>query len=75
MTAGMAFTPLDAASIGIHPEAALLAVLVGVSADSLTPIGHQNIMLVMGQAATALPTMAEWALCWSFWSWPLPLGC
>lgn len=34
--------------LGIHPDAALLAVLIGVSADFLTPIGHQNNMLVMG---------------------------
>jgi hypothetical protein len=33
--------------LGIHPDAALLAVLIGVSADFLTPIGHQNNMLVM----------------------------
>ena len=26
----------------------MLAVLIGVSADFLTPIGHQNNMLVMG---------------------------
>lgn len=33
--------------LGVHPDAALLAVLIGVSADFLTPIGHQNNMLVM----------------------------
>lgn len=34
--------------LGVHPDAALLAVLIGVSSDFLTPIGHQNNMLVMG---------------------------
>ncbi|MHA6720332.1 SLC13 family permease [Sphingomonas sp. RS6] len=34
--------------LGITPDAALLAVLVGTSADFLTPIGHQNNLLVMG---------------------------
>ena len=40
---------IDAASLlGVSPDAALLAVLVGASADFLTPIGHQNNLLVMG---------------------------
>lgn len=34
--------------LGIAPDAALLAVLIGTSADFLTPIGHQNNLLVMG---------------------------
>ncbi|HEX6376919.1 MAG TPA: SLC13 family permease [Allosphingosinicella sp.] len=33
--------------LAIHPDAALLAVLIGASCDFLTPIGHQNNMLVM----------------------------
>jgi di/tricarboxylate transporter len=37
-----------AALINVSPDAALLAVLVGASSDFLTPIGHQNNMLVMG---------------------------
>ena len=36
-----------AVRLGIHPDAALLAVLIGSSCDFLTPIGHQNNMLVM----------------------------
>jgi di/tricarboxylate transporter len=36
-----------AATLGINPDAALLAVLIGSSCDFLTPIGHQNNMLVM----------------------------
>ena len=36
-----------AAALGISPDAALLAVLVGTSCDFLTPIGHQNNLLVM----------------------------
>ncbi len=36
-----------AAGLGIHPDAALIAVLIGFSCDFLTPIGHQNNMLVM----------------------------
>jgi di/tricarboxylate transporter len=40
---------IDAANLmGISPDAALLAVLIGASADFLTPIGHQNNLLVMG---------------------------
>lgn len=34
--------------LGINPDAALLAVLIGASSDFLTPIGHQNNLLVMG---------------------------
>ena len=36
-----------AARLGIDPDAALLAVLIGSSCDFLTPIGHQNNLLVM----------------------------
>jgi Trk K+ transport system NAD-binding subunit len=36
-----------AANLGISPDAALLAVLIGSSCDFLTPIGHQNNLLVM----------------------------
>lgn len=40
---------IDAAHLlGVSPDAALLAVLIGVSSDFLTPIGHQNNLLVMG---------------------------
>lgn len=34
--------------LGVGPDAALLAVLIGASSDFLTPIGHQNNLLVMG---------------------------
>lgn len=34
--------------IGVPPDAALFAVLIGTSSDFLTPIGHQNNLLVMG---------------------------
>lgn len=37
-----------AALLGIPADAALLAVLIGASSDFLTPIGHQNNLLVMG---------------------------
>ncbi|MGE4431806.1 MAG: SLC13 family permease [Sphingobium sp.] len=40
-----------AALLGIAPDAALLAVLIGASSDFLTPIGHQNNLLVMGPGA------------------------
>ncbi|TNE40008.1 MAG: SLC13/DASS family transporter [Sphingomonadales bacterium] len=40
---------IDAAHmLNIAPDAALLAVLIGASSDFLTPIGHQNNLLVMG---------------------------
>jgi di/tricarboxylate transporter len=32
----------------VQPDAMLLAVLVGTSCDFLTPIGHQNNLLIMG---------------------------
>ena len=39
---------IDAAHLlNVDPDAALLAVLIGVSSDFLTPIGHQNNLLVM----------------------------
>ncbi|MDE2595428.1 MAG: SLC13/DASS family transporter [Sphingomonadales bacterium] len=34
--------------MGLPPDAMLLAVLIGASSDFLTPIGHQNNLLVMG---------------------------
>jgi len=34
--------------LGIAPDSMLLAVLIGASSDFLTPIGHQNNLLVMG---------------------------
>lgn len=37
-----------AQSLDASPDAFLLAVLIGSSSDFLTPIGHQNNMLVMG---------------------------
>lgn len=44
----MAQVGVEAASaLGISPDAALLAVLVGSSCDFLTPIGHQNNLVVM----------------------------
>ena len=40
---------IDAARLlGIDADGALLAVLIGASSDFLTPIGHQNNLLVMG---------------------------
>lgn len=40
---------IDAARLlGVDADAALLAVLIGASSDFLTPIGHQNNLLVMG---------------------------
>ena len=44
----MAQVGVEAAlTLGIHPDAALLAVLIGSSCDFLTPIGHQNNLIVM----------------------------
>jgi di/tricarboxylate transporter len=44
----MAQVGIEAATgLGINPDAALLAVLIGSSCDFLTPIGHQNNLLVM----------------------------
>jgi di/tricarboxylate transporter len=35
-------------ALGVPPDALLIAVLIGASSDFLTPIGHQNNLLVMG---------------------------
>ena len=35
-------------TLGIDVDAMLIAILIGTSADFLTPIGHQNNVLVMG---------------------------
>jgi di/tricarboxylate transporter len=44
----MAQVGIEAAGpLGIPPDAALIAVLIGCSCDFLTPIGHQNNLLVM----------------------------
>jgi len=37
-----------AASLGMHSEPFLIAVALGCACDFLTPIGHQNNLLVMG---------------------------
>jgi len=37
-----------ARALEISPDALLIAVLIGASSDFLTPIGHQNNLLVMG---------------------------
>jgi di/tricarboxylate transporter len=37
-----------AAKLGYNPDPFLLAVAFGAACDFLTPIGHQNNMLVMG---------------------------
>ena len=37
-----------AANLGHQPEAFLMAVALGASCDFLTPVGHQNNLLVMG---------------------------
>src|SRR3546814_12580918 len=37
-----------ASAIGVSPDPMLMAVAVGASAAFLTPIGHQNNLLVMG---------------------------
>lgn len=37
-----------AQALQISPDALLIAVLIGASSDFLTPIGHQNNLLVMG---------------------------
>lgn len=40
---------IDAARLlGVSPDAALLAVLIGASADLLEPVGRENNLLVMG---------------------------
>lgn len=36
-----------AANLGLHPDAFLMATALGASCDFLTPIGHQNNLLVM----------------------------
>lgn len=45
--------------LGIGPDAALLAVLIGASSDFLTPIGHHNNLLVMGPGGYAFTDYAR----------------
>ena len=37
----------SAVQLGVHPDAVLIAVLIGASCDFLTPIGHHNNLIVM----------------------------
>ncbi len=43
-------------NLGYAPDAFLMAVALGASCDFLTPIGHQNNLLVMGPAGTGSAT-------------------
>ncbi|HKU04749.1 MAG TPA: SLC13 family permease [Bradyrhizobium sp.] len=75
---------LDAAAlIGLGPDAALLAVLIGASSDFLTPSATRIICWSWGRAVIASPIMpdrAQYYPCWSsglqqpFWLWCERLG-
>ncbi|MBV9538668.1 MAG: anion permease [Acidisphaera sp.] len=55
-----------AAHLGFRPEAFLMAVALGASCDFLTPIGHQNNLLVMGPGGYRFA---------DYWRLGLPLTC
>jgi di/tricarboxylate transporter len=55
-----------ASNLGFTPDAFLMAVALGASCDFLTPIGHQNIMLVMGPGGYRFG---------DYWRLGLPLSC
>ncbi|MGE0628414.1 MAG: SLC13 family permease [Hyphomicrobiaceae bacterium] len=71
-----------ATSLGYHPDPFLMAVALGCGCDFLTPIGHQNNLLVMGPGGykfrdfwrlglplSILVVVAGTALI--MWAWPL----
>jgi di/tricarboxylate transporter len=71
-----------AISLGYHPDAFLMAVALGASCDFLTPIGHQNNLLIMEPGGyrfgdywrLGLPLSCLVALCGTaliVWAWPL----
>ncbi|HYZ61529.1 MAG TPA: SLC13 family permease, partial [Acetobacteraceae bacterium] len=53
-------------NLGYAPEAFLMAVALGASCDFLTPIGHQNNLLVMGPGGYRFS---------DYWRLGLPLSC
>lgn len=55
-----------AGNLGFKPDAFLMAVALGASCDFLTPIGHQNNMLVMGPGGYRFG---------DYWRLGLPLSC
>jgi di/tricarboxylate transporter len=55
-----------AGNLGYGPDAFLMAVALGASCDFLTPIGHQNNLLVMGPGGYRFS---------DYWRLGLPLSC
>jgi di/tricarboxylate transporter len=55
-----------ARNMGFVPDAFLMAVALGASCDFLTPIGHQNNLLVMGPGGYRFD---------DYWRLGLPLSC
>jgi len=55
-----------ASNLGYQPEAFLMAVALGASCDFLTPIGHQNNLLVMAPGGYRFS---------DYWRLGLPLSC
>ncbi len=53
-------------ALGFAPEAFLMAVALGASSDFLTPIGHQNNLLVMGPGGYRFG---------DYWKLGLPMSC
>lgn len=53
-------------NLGFAPEAFLMAVALGASCDFLTPVGHQNNLLVMGPGGYKFS---------DYWRLGLPLSC
>jgi di/tricarboxylate transporter len=59
-------TAILARNLGLMPDPFLMAVALGASCDFLTPIGHQNNMLVMGPGGYRFG---------DYWRLGLPLSC
>ncbi len=55
-----------AGNLGYGPDAFLMAVALGASCDFLTPVGHQNNLLVMGPGGYRFS---------DYWRLGLPLSC
>ena len=55
-----------AGSLGYQPDAFLMAVALGASCDFLTPVGHQNNLLVMAPGGYRFS---------DYWRMGLPLSC
>ena len=52
--------------LGVNPDPFLMAVAIGASCAFLTPIGHQNNLLVMGPGGYRFGIIGGWDCLWKF---------